>query len=95
MNIKKDVIKYVANLARLNLKPEEEELFAKQLNDILSYIENLNKVNTDSVDPMSHAVSMGNVFRQDKVKDSLNTKDALNNAPDKKDGFFRVPKVIE
>jgi len=94
MSIKKDTIRYVADLARLDLTPEEEELFASQLNDILVYMEKLNKLKTDSMEPMSHAVSMGNVFREDDLRDSLTSSEALRNAPSEKENFFKVPKVI-
>jgi len=94
MPIKKDTIRYVADLARLNLTPEEEELFASQLNDVLVYMEKLSKLKTDSVEPMSHAVSMGNVFREDDLRDSLTSSEALRNAPSEKENFFKVPKVI-
>lgn len=95
MSIKKDTIQYVADLARISLTPKQQELFATQLNDILSYVDKLNKLNTDNIEPMSHAVSMGNVLREDKVKNSLNSSEVLSNAPDKKDTSFKVPKVIE
>lgn len=95
MRIKKDTIKYVADLARISLKPDEEELFAGQLNDILKYMEKLDKLDTEDVEPMSHAVSLGNVFREDKIRDSIPNSEALKNAPKKEDKFFKVPKVIE
>ncbi|NQT94973.1 MAG: Asp-tRNA(Asn)/Glu-tRNA(Gln) amidotransferase subunit GatC [Candidatus Omnitrophica bacterium] len=95
MSIKKDTIRYVANLARIELNSDEEKLFAKQLNDILAYMDKINKLDTGSIEPMSHAVSIGNVFREDSVKESLSNEEALKNSPDKKDKFFKVPKVIE
>lgn len=94
MPIKKDTIRYVADLARISLTPEQEELFASQLSDILSYMEKLKRLNTENVEPMSHAVSLGNVFRDDKVKRSLSRDEALKNAPDKEKGFFKVPRII-
>lgn len=93
MGIKKDTISYVANLARIKLTPEEEELFTRQLNDILMYMEKLKQLNTGGIEPMSHAVTLGNVFRDDKIKDSLPRDKALKNAPEKENGFFRVPKI--
>lgn len=93
MGIKKDIISYVANLARIKLTPGEEELFANQLNDILAYMEKLKKLDTKGIEPMSHAVTLGNVFRDDKMKDSLPRDKALKNAPEKENGFFRVPKI--
>lgn len=95
MAIKKDLIEYVANLARLRLDKQEEELFARQLDDILAYMQQLNKLDTRDVEPMSHALSMGNVLRRDTVRESLSHDSALKNAPQKKEGFFRVPRVIE
>lgn len=95
MVIKKDAVRYVANLARIGLAPDEEELFARQLNDILVYMEKLNKLNTRDAEPMSHAVFLGNVFRDDKVKKSLPKDEVLKNAPGKEKDFFKVPKIIE
>ena len=95
MSIKKDTIKYVADLARLSLTEAEEELYAKQLNDILGYMDKLNSLDTKNIEPMSHAASLGNVLREDKIRKSVSNKDALENAPEEKDGSFKVPKVIE
>jgi len=95
MRIKAEEIKYVANLARINLSEKETTLFSEQLNNILRYIEKLNQLDTKNVEPMSHALDMSNVFRQDAIKKSLDREDALKNAPSSKDGFFVVPKVIE
>ena len=95
MSIEKDTIKYVADLARLNLTGAEEELYAKQLNDILGYMDKLNSLDTKNIDPMSHAAGLGNVLREDKIRKSVSNKEALENAPEEKDGSFKVPKVIE
>lgn len=95
MSIKKDAIRYVADLARIGLSQQEEELFAEQLNHILAYMEQLDKLDTKDVEPMSHAVSMGNILREDTVRSGLSNDDALKNAPEKEEGFFRVPKIIE
>lgn len=95
MSIKKDTIRYVANLARISLTPEQEELFAGQLSHILSYMEKLKKLNTENIEPMSHAVSLENVFRSDEVKDSLPKDEVLKNAPAKEKDFFEVPRIIE
>lgn len=95
MSIKKDTIKYVADLARLKLTQEEEELYAKQLNDILGYMDKLNSLDTENVDAMSHAANVANVLRKDIVKESTSNKEALENSPEQDKGFFKVPKVIE
>jgi aspartyl-tRNA(Asn)/glutamyl-tRNA(Gln) amidotransferase subunit C len=95
MKIEKDKIEYVANLARMSLSLEEKALFSQQLNDILAYVEKISEIDTSGIEPTSHAIDMGNVFRDDNPRKSLSNAEALSNAPDKKDGFFRVPKIIE
>ena len=95
MTIKKDAIRYVADLARIGLSQQEEELFAEQLNHILAYMEQLDQLDTKDVEPMSHAVSMGNMLREDTPRSGLSNDDALENAPEKEEGFFKVPTIIE
>jgi len=87
-------VEYVAKLAKLKLSQEEKRRFQKELDKVIRYIDQLNQVDTENVPPTSHVVPMQNVLREDKVKPSLTQKEALANAPDKKDGHFRVPKVI-
>ena len=94
MKIKTNQLKYVANLARISLSKKETALFSKQLNGILKYMDKLNKLDTKKIEPMSHALNIVNVFREDKIRESLDRKDALRNAPSAKEGFFQVPKVI-
>ena len=88
-------VEYVADLSRIELTEEEKEKFAGQLGKIVEYVEQLNELDVSRVEPMSHAVELQNVRREDVVKPSLTPDEALSNAPDRKDGFFRVPKVIE
>jgi len=88
-------VEYVAHLARLAITEEEKEKFTAQLNDILLYIDQLNELNTDGVEPTSHAISVTNAFREDKILDSIGTQASLANAPDARGDFFRVPKVID
>lgn len=95
MSIKKDTIRYVADLARIGLSEQEEGLFAEQLNHILTYVDQLNKLDTKDIEPMSHVVSMSNVLRDDIPKSGLSNSDALNNAPEREEGSFKVPKIIE
>lgn len=85
----------VARLARLEITDKETEKLTTQLNDILGYIDKLNELNTDGVEPMSHAIAVTNAFREDKVVDSIGTEKSLANAPDVRGEFFRVPKVID
>lgn len=94
--ITKEEVSHVAHLARLYFNEKEQEKFTSQLNDILMYIEKLNQVDTPpDIEPMTHAISLKNAFRDDVVKESLGRDLALTNAPDKKESCFRVPKVIE
>ncbi len=95
MKIKTDELKYVADLARIELNAKETTLLAEQLNNILTYIEKLNQLDTKAVEPLSHALDIANVSRKDTVKKSLGTQEALKNAPSSDNGFFKVPKVIE
>ncbi|MGA1840583.1 MAG: Asp-tRNA(Asn)/Glu-tRNA(Gln) amidotransferase subunit GatC [bacterium] len=95
MKITKEQVEYVANLAKLDITEEEKEIFTKQLDSILSYMDKLNQLDTRDIDPTSHVLPIKNIFREDEVKSSLPLEEALANAPDRKDGFFRVPRVIE
>ena len=89
-------VQHVALLSRLELTGSEMDLYSSQLASILSYINKLNELNTDSVEPTSHVLSsLKNVFRKDIPKGSLAVEDALRNAPDSEGEFFRIPKVIE
>jgi aspartyl-tRNA(Asn)/glutamyl-tRNA(Gln) amidotransferase subunit C len=90
---KKDVEK-IAELARLKFTDEELENFTPQMNEILSYMDKLNELGTENVKPLSHPVEQTNVFREDELKSSISTEDALKNAPDKNEQHFKVPKVI-
>lgn len=90
---KKDVEK-IAELARLKFTEEELENFTPQMNEILSYMDKLNELDTKNVKPLSHPVEQTNVFREDVLKLSISTEDALKNAPSKDEHHFKVPKVI-
>jgi aspartyl-tRNA(Asn)/glutamyl-tRNA(Gln) amidotransferase subunit C len=89
----KDVEK-IADLARLYITEEEKEKYTRQLNVILEYMEQLNKVDTSNVEPLSHPFELTNVFRDDEVQPSLPVDEALKNAPEKSGNYFKVPKVI-
>ena len=88
-------VKYVANLARIYLTPEEEQKFGSQLNHILGYIEKLRELDVSNVQPTAHAMPMVNVARRDDVRPSIPHEDALRNAPAKANGLFLVPKIVE
>ncbi|WP_298273036.1 Asp-tRNA(Asn)/Glu-tRNA(Gln) amidotransferase subunit GatC [Geobacter sp.] len=95
MKITKAEVDAVALLARLELTPEETETFTGQMDAILAYVEKLNELDTSGIVPTSHAVPVENAFRDDEVRPSIGVENALANAPDRVEGFFRVPKVIE
>ena len=88
-------IDHVGLLARLELKDEEKELFSKQVGSIIEYVDKLNELDIDEVEPTAHVLPIKNVFREDELRDSLSREKALQNAPRKSDGFYKVPKIIE
>ena len=88
-------VKYVAQLARLALTPEEEEKIGAQLGSVLGYIEKLKEVDVTGVEPTAHAFPMVNVMRPDEVRPSIPTEEALRNAPAQANGLFIVPKIVE
>ena len=94
MKLSKNEVLYVGNLARLYIDEGDIEKFSKQLSDILLYIEKLNSINTDNIEPMAHAVEVTNAFREDKVTNSHGKEDSLSNAPDRDEDYFKVPKII-
>jgi len=88
-------IEKVARLARLELSGEEKETFGEQLEQILTYMEQLNRLDTAGVEPTSHAIPIHNVFREDEMRPSFSQEEALGIAPEEEDGHFRVPRIIE
>ena len=94
MRINREEILHVANLAMLDPDKESIGKFAGQIDNILEYIDMLNRVDTEGVVPTSHAISLTNVFREDKLKEHVDRNKALANAPEKEDGNFVVPKII-
>jgi len=95
MKITKDQVLYVADLARLDLDAEMIDKFAGQIGTILDYVDKLNEVDTEGIRPTSHAISLTNAFREDEPDEHLERDQALANAPEKEDGSFIVPKIIE
>lgn len=93
--ISDETIDYVGILAKLELSPEEKEAAKKDMAGMLDYIDKLNELDTDGVEPMSHVFPVNNVFREDVVTNGDNSEDILKNAPDEKDHMFIVPLTIE
>lgn len=87
-------VEHIAGLARLELSDEEKEKFTHQLNQILTYVEKLNELDTTNVEPLSHVIELKNRFREDRVEPGLTPEEALRNAPSRTDKYFKVPKVI-
>lgn len=90
-----NLIKYLEELSRLTLTPEEEERSKAELNKILDYIDMLNELDTDEVEPMSHPFAYTNNFREDEIVPSSDRETILKNAPQQKDGCFKVPTTVE
>ncbi|NDH07811.1 Asp-tRNA(Asn)/Glu-tRNA(Gln) amidotransferase subunit GatC [bacterium] len=91
----KEQIQWIAHLSRLELKPDELALAATQLTSILDYINQLQQINTDNIEPLAHALDVSNVFREDDLKESLAVDEALANAPNRQGNFYGVPAILE
>ncbi|MBW1728740.1 MAG: Asp-tRNA(Asn)/Glu-tRNA(Gln) amidotransferase subunit GatC [Deltaproteobacteria bacterium] len=94
MKITKEEVLHVANLARLDVDKVLIDKFAAQIGTILEYVDTLNRVDTKEVTPTSHAIFLTNAFRDDDERQSFDSDSVLSNAPEKEDGNFIVPKVI-
>lgn len=90
-----DTVRHVALLSRLELSEAEIESFAKDMTNILGYVDKLAELDVSNVEPTSHSLKLSNVFREDVVKPSLSNEEALANAPDSEDGYFKVPAVLQ
>ncbi|MCM1258994.1 MAG: Asp-tRNA(Asn)/Glu-tRNA(Gln) amidotransferase subunit GatC [Roseburia sp.] len=92
--ISDETIEYVGILAKLDLSPEEKERAKKDMGEMLDYIDKLNELDVSGVEPMSHVFPVNNVFREDIPSREDGSKEALSNAPAKRNGGFEVPKTI-
>jgi aspartyl-tRNA(Asn)/glutamyl-tRNA(Gln) amidotransferase subunit C len=88
-------VRKVARLARLQLSDREVEEFTEQLGAILGYVEKMNELDTEQVEPLAHCLPISNVFRADEIRPSLGTERALANAPERDESFFKVPKILD
>lgn len=95
MIIDKEKVKKIAHLARLEFNESEEKDLIESMNKILGWMDKLNEVETNQVEPLRHMSMEVNVLRNDEVGASLDHKSALINAPKKDSDYFRVPKVLE
>lgn len=95
MQITPDLIKYLETLARITLTEEEEKKVGSELQDILTYIDMLNELDTNGVEAMSHCFPVTNVMREDEVGASMTPDEIVANAPESQDGCFVVPKTVD
>lgn len=95
MKVSREDLSRIAVLSRLTIDPAEEEGYLKELDSFLQYVDNLNRIDTERIEPTTYPLPISNVFRDDEVKPSLDRAAALANAPYEEDGYFKVPKVLE
>lgn len=95
MSVTKDEVKHIAKLAKLQFNDKEIVKFTDDLNKILEYVDKLNELDTENIEPLLHPIEGSNVFREDKLGRSVKTEDALKNAPESTEEYFKVPKVIK
>ncbi|MCK4886107.1 MAG: Asp-tRNA(Asn)/Glu-tRNA(Gln) amidotransferase subunit GatC [Planctomycetes bacterium] len=88
-------VRKVAKLSRLDLTDAEVQEFSGQLSAIFKYVEKMNEVDTDGVEPLAHCLGVNNCFRDDVVRQSLGVEKTLANAPERDDEFFKVPKILD
>ena len=90
-----DQVRWVAHLARLEISDDELPVMTRQLSAIIAYVNQLQELDTEGVEPLAHALDVHNVFRDDAPTPSLSVDEALSNAPARKGDFYSVPAVLE
>ncbi|MCP4653041.1 MAG: Asp-tRNA(Asn)/Glu-tRNA(Gln) amidotransferase subunit GatC [Candidatus Omnitrophica bacterium] len=91
----KSIVEYISKLTRINVSPHQIDSLNRQLSKIIGYIEKLNELDVENVEPMRTATLQRDVFRPDQPKLSMLKDDILNNAPQREGDYFKVPKIIE
>ena len=94
MRITKEDVEKIAELAKLDVSEDEIEMYRSHLDQILDYVQKLNELDTENIEPTYYVQHSGDVLREDKAKSSLPREKALENAPAQTKGFVRVPRVI-
>lgn len=94
MSVNNKQVEQIAKLARLKFDENEIENLTKDMNKILDYMDQLNELDTDNIEPLSHPLDLSNVMREDKLKESISREEVFKNAPSHNEEFFKVPKVI-
>ena len=95
MEVNDKLIEKLSDLSRLKFNNEEKEEIKKDLQQMISFIDKMNEVDTTDVEPLLHMTNEVNILREDEVKGMISQEDALKNAPVHDDNFFKVPKVIK
>ncbi len=95
MQITDETIEYVGILAKLELTDAEKEQAKQDMSKMLDYVGKLNELDTDNVPAMSHAFPVSNVFREDEVTNADDRENLLSNAPESKNGCYKVPKTFD
>ncbi len=94
MNIDRETVKKVARIARLDLTDKEIEKFQKDMNDILDTFKELDKVDTNNIEPSFHSVELKDSMRDDKIEECLINEAALSNTKNKENGYFKGPRAV-
>lgn len=94
MEISKEEILHIAKLASLKIKDEEIEEYRKNLQDILNFAKTIDKINTDNLEETNGATANVNFLREDEVKEFEDKESLMQNAPDKENNMFKIPKVL-
>jgi len=94
MSLTPEQVRWIAHLARLQLADQEVQAMTRDLGAILEYVNQLEKVDTDGVEPLAHPLDVHNVFREDEPRESLPVNQALANAPDRRADCYAVPAVL-
>ena len=95
MSIDKDTVKHISKLAKISLDEKKINSLSKDLSSIMKFIEKLNELNTDKINPLTSIINASLRTRKDEIKDGKIRNQILKNSPDKNEEFFVVPKVVE
>lgn len=94
MNIDKEQIKHIADLANLTISDDELEKYTQEMSSIVGFANELNELDTENVEITTSILGEYNIFREDELKESFDNSELLKNAPESQDGMFKIPKVI-
>jgi aspartyl-tRNA(Asn)/glutamyl-tRNA(Gln) amidotransferase subunit C len=95
MKVSTETIEKIAHLSRLELSEQEKKAMTNDLTNIVTWMEQLNEIDTTGIEPLTHMTDEINAFRDDEAQNTLSRAEALLNAPQKDEVYFNVPKVIE